>query len=642
MPQASPADAGPSPLRLVAASEVEDGCRILRRSASTYLDGAEARVAELIDAATDLSSTSDELDMAARGWAQRYHLSASRANFLRALRLPAEATVLDVGSGCGAITRLLAERCAVVDSLEPVLARARVARKRTRDLGNVEVFVGEVSDLPAQPGYDIVCAVGVLEYSGGGSADLAPYRAFLDRLAALLRPGGTLVLAIENRLGVKYMAGSPEDHSGRPWDSLEDYPKPSPARTFSRRELGALLQGAGLDSALFLNAFPDYKLTRAVFADALFTQAPELSWRIPNFPSPDWVGRRPREVSERRLWETLVRAGLGPECGNSFVVLSSRGKPAPSLWPEGQLAAYYTPARRTPYATETRVAGSRRSIAFHRAPLDTAAAEDSGDLVLDITATAPYVRGAADFVDAVAVADDEGRRALLAQWVDLVRAAPAEQNLDVVPHNLLLDGKRRLVVIDREWRHRGFTHDDVIRRGILLLTLRLAEQTAPEQWPVDTVEALARHLGAMVGLPEDGSWLPDALRREAELQAQVGVFEADDRGAAADALMQILATQLGQLLRHMPLGERDHERVARADQFDAVAEELRLAREHIAWLDGTVAEQRGRAEAAEADAASAQRTIAGMVRSRSWKVTAPLRVATRYASTARERYRSGR
>jgi GntR family transcriptional regulator/MocR family aminotransferase len=61
-----------------------------------------------------------------------------------------------------------------------------------------------------------------------------------------------------------------------------------------------------------------------------------------------------------------------------------------------------------------------------------------------------------------------------------------------------------------------------------------------------------------------------------------------------------------------------------------------------AALAPAVAEQRHRAEVAEADAASAQATIAQMVESRSWRVTRPLRTATRYAAMARERYRGGR
>ena len=123
-----------------------------------------------------MSSDSDELIAKANDWPTRYHLEPARANVLKALELPAGARVLEIGAGCGAVTRYLGETCALVDALEPVPARATVARERTRDLPNVEVFVGELDDLPDVESYDIVVVVGVLEYAGNGAAELAPGR----------------------------------------------------------------------------------------------------------------------------------------------------------------------------------------------------------------------------------------------------------------------------------------------------------------------------------------------------------------------------------------------------------------------------------------------------------------------------------
>ena len=54
----------------------------------------------------------------------------SRANAVRALTLPTQSRVLEIGAGCGAITRYLGETFEQVDALEPMLARARVARSQ--------------------------------------------------------------------------------------------------------------------------------------------------------------------------------------------------------------------------------------------------------------------------------------------------------------------------------------------------------------------------------------------------------------------------------------------------------------------------------------------------------------------------------
>ncbi len=120
-------------------------------------------------------------------------------------------------------------------------------------------------------------------------SDLTPQREFLRTIETVLKPGGTLILAIENRMGVKYLAGAGEDHTGRVYDSIEGYPVGTVARTFSRTELGGLLSGAGL-SPTFYQAFSDYKLTRVVMSDALLDEEPALAWRLPQFPSEDRVG----------------------------------------------------------------------------------------------------------------------------------------------------------------------------------------------------------------------------------------------------------------------------------------------------------------------------------------------------------------
>ncbi|MGC1183557.1 MAG: class I SAM-dependent methyltransferase, partial [Candidatus Dormiibacterota bacterium] len=299
-----------------------DGCRILSKGSPTYRDGSEARLFEIVSGALDLSSGSDELADQSSNWPEQYHLTPARANFLRAMKLDAEMAVLDIGAGCGALSRYLGENCRLVDAIEPVLERARVARARTRDLPNVEVFVGSLADIPAETTYDLIVVAGVLEYVGLGAPDASPYRSLLAACASRLSPGGTLLVAIENSLGVKYLVGAPEDHSGRPFDSLEGYPEGSPARTFPRSTLTRWLIEVGLRPT-FLSAFPDYKLTRTLLADRLFETQPDLAWRLAKFPSPDWPGPTRRVAREAAAWRTLVEAGLGSQTANSFVILAS-------------------------------------------------------------------------------------------------------------------------------------------------------------------------------------------------------------------------------------------------------------------------------------------------------------------------------
>ncbi|MBO3101391.1 class I SAM-dependent methyltransferase [Cellulomonas fengjieae] len=517
-----------------------EGWVLLRDVELDYLDGAEDQTLQLLRSSTDLSSTSDELVERATDWTQRYNVHPGRANVMRAFELPESATVLEVGAGCGPVTRYLGERCAVVDALEPVPERARVARERTRDLPNVEVFVGDLDDVPAVPTYDVVVVVGVLEWSSGGTADVEPYVSFLRKIRQVLRPGGALVLAIENKLGVKYLAGAAEDHTGRPFDGLEGYARSSRARTFSRPELENLFDMAGL-SAQTRIAFPDYKLTRTVLDPARLTgDAGSLLHRIPNFPSPDWFGTAVSGADEGLLWRSLCDAGMAAETGNSFVVLATaNGEPVGSLWPEDRAGIYFTPDRRAAFAVATDVRLRDGHARFERS------AEPNHRAVAGFrveVSSADFV-GGRDFVDEFIDVDDARSRALLEQWAGLVDryAASDDIPIDLVPHNLVVDARGVVQPIDDEWRAQGGTASALLQRGVLTLALRLAQRSIHDQvsWKgCSTVRDVVARIGTVVGLPADGQWIDATLEREVEQQCVVTLPPVGETVATAPAVIR--------------------------------------------------------------------------------------------------------
>ena len=96
-------------------------------SARSYRDGAEQTLLDLVRGTDDLGSLNEALHRRGTNWAERYHLDRRRANVLRAFEVGRARRVLEIGAGCGAVSRYLAEVCSLVDALEPVPARAAVA-----------------------------------------------------------------------------------------------------------------------------------------------------------------------------------------------------------------------------------------------------------------------------------------------------------------------------------------------------------------------------------------------------------------------------------------------------------------------------------------------------------------------------------
>lgn len=296
-----------------------------------YNDGDphETWVAQTVQDATDTSSNSRELETGIRDWPSRYHLSHQRANALRPFLPGLRGPVLEVGAGTGAITRVLGERGLDVVAVEGSARRARICADRCRDLDNVRVVTDVIQGFRPESQFATVVVVGVLEYArmfGFEEPGRDPVDLMLEYLAGYVAPGGQLLLAIENQVGLKYFAGFPEDHLGRRMFGVEDRYGPGTAVTFGRSELAGRLSGAGLDHQDWYFPFPDYKLPTVVLSERALTGDRHFD-PLPLVAPTGWSDhQRPLTTSMDlvRAWGPVSRNALVPDLANSFIVRASR------------------------------------------------------------------------------------------------------------------------------------------------------------------------------------------------------------------------------------------------------------------------------------------------------------------------------
>ena len=80
-------------------------------------------------------------------WPLLYHLSSKRANIVEWLPVESGAKVLEVGSGCGAITGTLAEMAGSVTCIDLSAKRSAINAYRNRDKENILIHVGNFKDI---------------------------------------------------------------------------------------------------------------------------------------------------------------------------------------------------------------------------------------------------------------------------------------------------------------------------------------------------------------------------------------------------------------------------------------------------------------------------------------------------------------
>lgn len=301
--------------------------RLDSHTKAEYSDGDEVEN-YLLKLFTDGLSDSERRSILASDapWPVRYHLAYERKNLLGWYPFKIGSRVLEVGAGCGSITESLVENKDIsVVANELSDRRAQIIVQRNKDNSNLEVVVGNLYDYKPKQKFDYVVCVGVFEYAGSFIEADNPYEEFLTSLSSFLKPGGKLLMAIENQMGFKYLAGAREDHTGNYYDGINDYPQKKAVRTFARPELKTRLSKAGYSDTYFYYPYPDYKLPFLVYSDDYYPGNEGVIFPKTHLPTPNPDQPRQFTFSEAGFMSILERNGLFRDFSNSFLVEAVRG-----------------------------------------------------------------------------------------------------------------------------------------------------------------------------------------------------------------------------------------------------------------------------------------------------------------------------
>ncbi len=251
-------------------------------------DESYGHIAGIIAGTADLTAYSRDLLRRSGDDRWAYHLSYRRHNLLESIAelFDRRGAALELGAGCGAVTRWLGERFRRVDAIEAARPAAVAARLRTRGMENVRIYCGDPPGTTFEGPYSLISLAGVDKPSALLSAGLA----------GSLCEDGILVLAFGN--GTRGPDGSIE--------------------FLSRERLASELSGYGLRQMQFYHVFPDHG-----FAETIIAESDEIRHLKPY----NWIKKEfgpPRGMPGHLLLKEMVdSAGLWRLPG-SLLALASR------------------------------------------------------------------------------------------------------------------------------------------------------------------------------------------------------------------------------------------------------------------------------------------------------------------------------
>ena len=253
-----------------------------------------------------------------KSWPVLYHLSALRENIVDWLPIDKSMKVLEIGSGCGAVTGALARKAGEVTCVDLSRKRSLINAYRHMDCENITIHLGNFQDIePDLPcDYDYICLIGVYEYAQAYISSDTPYEDFLRIVGKHIKNNGRIVIAIENKLGLKYWAGCKEDHLGTWFSSLEDYPEGGVVRTFTRKGLIKAAGQCGFSDVSMYYPYPDYKFMTSLYSDSRLPKPGELTSNQRNFDR-----ERLQLFDEKLVFDTLIKEGEFPLFSNSYLMV---------------------------------------------------------------------------------------------------------------------------------------------------------------------------------------------------------------------------------------------------------------------------------------------------------------------------------
>jgi len=247
-----------------------------------------------------------------------YHLSEVRENILNWYPFKKTETALEVGAGCGAITGLLCRKMKKITSVELSKRRATINYLRHKEYDNLEILVGNLNDMTLEDKFDYIILNGVFEYAISFTQGDTPYETFLQAMSRFLKKDGRIIIAIENRLGLKYFSGAAEDHTELYFLGLNNYENYNLVRTFSKTEIEEVLKRVGFAHQEFYYPYPDYKFPNEIFTETAFKKN-EYGKTYNNYST-----TKISLFDEHKVAVSLVKEGVMSTFSNSFLVVAGK------------------------------------------------------------------------------------------------------------------------------------------------------------------------------------------------------------------------------------------------------------------------------------------------------------------------------
>ena len=289
---------------------------------------------------------------------------------------------LDYGSGWGTLTRVVSALGGAVVAVDATLESLVLSKLLSGREGEIYVKGGRSLPLPFRENtFDTVMLNGVLEWLAEDNLLELPaskvQRLYLTEFLRILKPGGRILVGIENRHSGLYWAGRPEDHTALRFGAVlprwaanlyskRVRHKPYRTYTYTRRGYGRLFRIAGFEPPEFYVPWPRYRQSDFLLSEKTLRRvshliAPgsgsirrrivrglarllqRLGWLIQFVPDYYIVARKPQKESPEESSPHSLLQSVAAEFGDTLEEVAVVASRAGVLHCSGRSGVYKIP-----------------------------------------------------------------------------------------------------------------------------------------------------------------------------------------------------------------------------------------------------------------------------------------------------------
>lgn len=248
-------------------------------------------------------------------------LSDIRKNIVYAYDFKTSSTVLEIGAHFGETTEALCEKNLKVKSIEINKERAEAIAKRYKDLENLEIIVGKITDINFEEKFDYVTLFGILEYSQKIFNTEKPALDLILYCKNLLKEDGKLLIATNNKFALKSFVGDIDECTGITFDSITGYKSSDKTYKLGKKQIESILKEANFNYYKFFYALPDYKFPNLIFTDEYLPSSSKINGYFPYYQENSSIF-----YSEVDTYDTIIKEDkeLFPFFANSYFIVASK------------------------------------------------------------------------------------------------------------------------------------------------------------------------------------------------------------------------------------------------------------------------------------------------------------------------------